>query len=503
MGTNGTDPPSDPPYQRIEIEGIPAFVAHDAIRYVGSLLFRTGRADEPLRHAGLSHLVEHLALFGLGPHQPYAFNGWVGALLTCFYATGSPDEVGGFLNAVAKSLRELPLARLKDEARVLRTEAMANSAGPVGHLMWLRYGNTGHGTIGLPEFELNAPSPDAVSDWARSRFTAGNAALWFSGPPPKNLALGLEPGPRFETPPLAPVSDVRYPAVAHTNPGGLGISFVAPRSDWLSVPLGIAAQRVRSKLRFERGFLYEVGMGYEPLQKDMAHACLWSACLGEHESAVRDGMLEVLEEMAESGASSEELEQQRGIYRRFQRDPEAFSDSLMAAASNELLGAPITTPGELARELDALDPSEIRRRVSAALESALLVLPPTCPSPLTRFQPYPAWSQRVAVGRSFRSAASRFPWSKGPSLVVGERGASLVISSDRAVTVDYADCAVAVLHPGEVLEIYAHDGFRLFVQPEQWRNGGKAVEWMLDRLPAERIVRSEKPVPDSRPAGGA
>src|SRR6185436_9659869 len=117
--------------------------------------------------------------------------------------------------AVAKALSSLPLERLRDEARVLRTEAAGRSAGVGGELLWFRYGASGHGKVTLPEFELADPSPDAVREWARTRFTAGNAALWFSGPPPANLALGLPAGTRIAPPALVPVPDVVYPAWTH------------------------------------------------------------------------------------------------------------------------------------------------------------------------------------------------------------------------------------------------------------------------------------------------
>jgi hypothetical protein len=164
---------------------------------------------------------------------------------------------------------------------------------------------------------------------------------------------------------------------------------------------------------------------------------------------------------------------------------------LMGAAINELLEFPDTTPAELVRELDALDSSEIRRRMLAALESALLRLPPTCPPPHTRFHQYPAWSRGAVEGRSFRTAAARFPWSKGPRLVVGDSGASLVIGNDRAITVEFGTCAVAVLYPGEVLEMYGRDGFRIRVEPEQWREGGRAVASLLELLPGECVLRIE------------
>jgi zinc protease len=488
MMSSETPSPADPLFTRLEIEGIPAFVTANAPRYAGLLLFRTGRADEPLRHTGLSHLVEHLALFHLGAHQPYAFNGWVGSLFTCFHATGTPDEVGTFLNAVAKGLRSLPLERLQDEARVLRTEAAARSAGPAGELLWFRYGANGHGAVTLPEFELADPNPDAVREWAGSRFTAGNAALWFSGKPPENLDLNLPAGTRIAPPAPVPVPDIFYPAFVYASPGVIGMSFVAPRSDWLSVPLGIAAERLRSRLRFERGMLYDVAVQYEPISKDTAHACIWAGCLPEHETAVRDGLVQVIEEIARSGATPEELDRVRERYRRSRGDAEFAADAMMGAAMDELLCGP-ARPADLVRELDALDSVEVARRVAAALDTALLRLPPTCPPPSARFLGYPTWSKSVASGRSYRARSALMPWSRAPRLVIGKESASIVTPDGGAITVNYASCRVALLFPGGALEMYGQDGFRIRVEPQYWRDGEKAVSELLELLPAECLLR--------------
>ena len=482
---------AEAPYHRFEIDGIPAYLAPNAIRYTGALLFRAGRADEPLRHSGLSHLVEHLALFGLGLNQPYSFNGWVGGLFTCFYATGTPEEVGEFLNAVAKGLRELPLARLPDEARVMRTEAAARSAGPMGELLWLRYGATGHGKTGMAEFELMAPDPEAVSEWARSRYTAGNAALWFTGPPPPNLALCLLPGPRIPAPELTPVLDVSYPAWVHGNPGGIAISFARPRGEWLSIPLHIAAERVRARLRHE-GVIYDVAMEYEPIHRDFAHAMLWTGCLPDHATAVRDGILGVLDEVARSGATPEELERTREKSRRSMRDPEAVAEQLLSASMNELLGFPVKSPADLELEMEAMDPAATARLLSSALETALLILPPTCPPPPTRFLQYPSFSSTTIEGRQFRETTASFPWSKGPRLVVGGSGVSLVIDKDRSITVPYASCAAAIRYPGGVLDVFGEDGFRVRVDPCAWRKGEEAVDSLIELVPVGRLLRIQE-----------
>lgn len=474
--------------ERLEIDGIPTFAARTAPRYTGMLIFRTGRADEMLRNSGITHLVEHLAMFQFGPHQPFMANAMVGGLCTSFWATGRPDEVAGFLRNVATALHDLPLGRIQDESRVLRTEEAGHAGGPPTTLLWFRYGATGHGLAALPEIGLGALDRAMVRDWAAERFTAGNAALWFTGPPPEGLSLGLPPGPRIPPPQLAPVSGVPYPAWAPGGPGVIGVSFVRPRRDWLSIPLTIAAVRLSEQLRFRRGLTYDMAIGYEPITTDTSHAALWTQSLPEHGATVRDTVVEVLESLARDGATDEDLARVRNDMRRAREDPDAVANEGMIQAINELLGFPNHSAAEHLAEIDRLDGREVARRMTAALESALFLVPQDCPLAAQTYRPYPAWSASAVPGRSFRPAAARFPWSKGIRLVVGREGVSLVNPAQQAITVYYANCAAAVSHPTGALEIFGEDGFRVAVEPKYWRGGVDAVLALLAALPPGRLV---------------
>src|SRR5688572_11639658 len=111
--------------QRGEVAGVPLFWTDQtpAPRTAG-LVFRVGFADEPLPDHGITHLVEHLALFTLG-RRLGDYNGLVGPHLTSFFAQGEPDELVAFLRDVAAGLHALPHDRVEAEKRVL----LAESAG--------------------------------------------------------------------------------------------------------------------------------------------------------------------------------------------------------------------------------------------------------------------------------------------------------------------------------------------------------------------------------------
>jgi hypothetical protein len=310
----------------------------------------------------------------------------------------------------------------------------------------------------------------------------------FTGPPPDGLSLGLPPGPRIAPPALVPVPDVPYPAWIEGGPGSIGVSFEAPRRDWLSVPLAMAARRLMEQLRFQRGLTYEIALAYEPITADTAHAALWTSSLPEHGATVRDTVAEVLESLARDGATDEELARAREDMRRAREDPDAIANDVMTAATNELIGYPSPSPAELVAELDGLDGREIARRMTVALESALFLVPGGGPQGGRSYRPYPTWSASAVPGRTFRSSKARFPWSKGARLVVGREGVSVVSPEQQAITVFYANCAAAVASPSGILEIYGEDGFRVRVEPEHWHGGHEAVQSLIGVLPAERVV---------------
>jgi hypothetical protein len=117
--------------RREEIGGIPIFWAESELPFLAALVFRVGRADERLARAGITHLVEHLAL----PAQRLAgveFNGQVGATTTLFWATGERDAVLRWLEATSSALAKLPLGRLEAERSILLTEAESWSPGHPG-----------------------------------------------------------------------------------------------------------------------------------------------------------------------------------------------------------------------------------------------------------------------------------------------------------------------------------------------------------------------------------
>nr|MDQ3555027.1 insulinase family protein [Chloroflexota bacterium] len=193
-----------PQIHRTEVDGVAVFWSPAPGPLTCGLMFRVGRADETLPTAGITHMLEHLTMARFGTHDDDS-NAFVDETRTLFHASEGERDVMAFLGQVTAALLEPDVARLDMERGILLDEARSRSVAVDSELRRLRFGATGHGLPGLPEFGLRTVTPEAVTDWARSRFTAANAALVLSGPVPAGLSLTLASGSRHGAVPPIPI----------------------------------------------------------------------------------------------------------------------------------------------------------------------------------------------------------------------------------------------------------------------------------------------------------
>lgn len=410
-----------------------------------------------------------------------------------FHATGTAEELVAYFRHICGALRALPLQRSSNEARVLRTEAAGRSPSVVEALLWYRYGARGHGAVFYREFALVRPDEAAIQAWAAANFTAGNATAWFSGPIPAGLRFDLPDGPRRPAPEPRPLAGLASPTWIAGQSGGIAVSMVGPRRDWLFVPLRIAALRVQQRMRYEEGLTYHVDVGYVILSADQSHSTLVASSLDEHAQAVQDDVLDVLSSMASDGPTEAELVEAATDFDRGNNVPEAIFGMLDARAFNALLGAPVQTREELSAELRAMTPDSVARVVHDSQESALLLIPNGVECRNQAYRPYPGNSTSAVVGTTHRSVNAPYPWSKKqPELIVGSDGVSWVTPPGDARTVRYADLAVAFERADGAIELLGTDGFHVVVLASEWRGGARALERVRSAIPAELLVQDAR-----------
>jgi hypothetical protein len=452
-------------------------------------MFRVGRSDERVLTAGLSHMVEHLALFGFGPATTFPYNGYVDGWHTVFHATGEPEEVATFLERVCKSLSDLPLDRLEHEAQVLRTEATTRSWDVVTQHLWYRFGSRGFGLLHLEEYALQVPNRDAVAGWGAANFTRENAAVWLSGPVPRALRLPLPSGVRRPPSEVQPIDEVRLPAWALGPDGGVGASFVTARDDWFGALVPLVIGRLEAVLRYGKGLTYAVTGGYMPVDARLSHSTISAACMNEQAQAVTDLFVNVLKAVAADGFDSSELDRVVAQFDRSHADPEAIFQSLDAAASAELFSRPVRSPADLRDELVNVTLPSARERARAALETALLTVPAGVEVRDEGFVPYPTWSPGAVGGHHYVAASQRYTWSrKKNTLWVAPEGVSLVTREGNAATV-WFDACEGIIKRGDVeLLLYGSDGFIIQVRLDDWDNGRRALKEIENFVPDDLVL---------------
>ena len=97
--------------ERDELEGVPVYWAEAPPPFVVGVIFRVGRSDEELATAGVSHLIEHLAI--PPRHSPNVdVNGTVTRNETMFWAAaGRRDDALAAFDGILEGLgRTAPAA---------------------------------------------------------------------------------------------------------------------------------------------------------------------------------------------------------------------------------------------------------------------------------------------------------------------------------------------------------------------------------------------------------
>ncbi len=486
-------PPSD--IHRVNVDGVPVFWIDVPGPRVGVLMFGVGRAHERAATGGISHLVEHLALAPL-TQQEYGHNGFVADNRTVLHASGTEDELADFFRSVTTSIGNLPLDRLGMERRILRQEAKDRSPSIAGMLLWYRFGNRGHGQLGVEELGLGWLGAEPVAAWARTWFTRENAAMWFSGPPPANLALSLPAGKPDITVPRDPIPTLAFPAHLAWSSPRVSLSYLTKRSTAAVVTLDSIARRAREVLRFERGLVYDVHTDYERLDADTAHCTLSADCAPDQTTIVRDELLRALDDIARDGVTADEIRRAARTFHDGLQAPQARLGYLDGTTYDHIIGGRMETLDELTAEYAALEGQTAAEQLRGSLDTALLCVPGDTPGD-GRWSLYGGWSTDVVEGRTFQTPGRRVGGVRLPTrkaeqtLTVGPDGVTWRSDEGHPLTVRYDECVAYRHWEGDVRELWGADGFRVRLLPNEWHAGAEAVRIVDAAIPQEVVVCDE------------
>ncbi|ROO90732.1 putative Zn-dependent peptidase [Actinocorallia herbida] len=461
------------------VDGVPAFHGPGS-EFAAALVFRVGRADEILATSGITHLVEHLALHGLGPAERH-FNGAVGPITTTFVKQGEPEEVVRFLKSVCAALQALPAERIEAEKQVLRAEAENRSDGPVDLLAW-RYGPAGPGMLGYAELGVAQQTPQSLASWAGHWFTRGNAALAMSGPIPPGLVLELPDGPRR---PIAPSPSVLpwLPASMPSQLHGVALHTVVERGPAASLYREILTRRLHQALRLDRAISYSSSVSAVGQYARTLELLIGADGIGDRLPELNSAFLDEIERIATRPVTGAELEAARAAAAEALDGPDAGFSLAVGAATDTLIGAPVRTAAMIADGLARVTPDDILRVARQARDGALVTRPVKTGVAHSRYVEAPANSTVGVEGRAFH------PWeADGGFLFAGPSGVTQVHGPSMG-TVLFAECRGLLVWPDGARRLFGRDGVTVHIEPALYRDAEMLLALVDRGVRPETVVR--------------
>ncbi|MFH8881485.1 M16 family metallopeptidase [Streptomyces californicus] len=483
-----------------EIDGIPTLLAPTSGGgpVTAGLFFRVGAADETLATAGLTHLVEHLALHRHGVSDLH-YNGSTAATHTHFVVSGTAEEIVAYLNGVCASLRDLPVERLATEREILRTEQAGRGRGPNHQLPLWRYGARGYGLVSYPEYGTLHLTADAVRAWAATWFTRDNAVLWIAADTvPEGLDLTLPAGRRQPLPEPTSALPVT-PAYLTGGSGGVVLDGIVRRSTAAVLFAEVLSRALFTDLRQKGGYSYTADCGYQPRDRDHATLTAFADALPQKQDAVVGGFIDVLARLRAGTIDQAELDSARAKTLKQYEGPDTGAAALPSYALNLLTGLRNITPDEHRAELAAVTVEDLRQVAVELYDSALIQVPGRAVD-WAGFTAAPQWSGPAPdpAGTVHRSRAS-----DAVSLAVGPEAVTLTTPGGQ-ITVRYDACAAMRVFPDGARHLIGFDAFVVEVEPTLYAKLTPVRMAVIDAaVPAAALVPMPERDPDEIPQPAA
>ncbi|MFK0129653.1 M16 family metallopeptidase [Streptomyces rubiginosohelvolus] len=485
-----------------EVDRIPTLLAPTSGGgpVTAGLYFRVGAADETLATAGLTHLVEHLALHRHGVSDLH-YNGSTAATHTHFVVSGTAEEVVAYLNGVCASLRDLPVERLATEREILRTEQAGRSRGPNHQLPLWRYGARGYGLVSYPEYGTLHLTADAVRDWAATWFTRDNAVLWITGDTvPEGLDLTLPAGRRQPLP--VPTSALPVtPAYLTGGSGGVVLDGIVRRSTAAALFAEVLSRALFTDLRQKGGYSYTADCGYQPRDADHATITAFADALPQKQDAVVGGFIDVLARLRAGTIAEAELDSARAKFLKQYEIPDVGAAALPSHALNVLTGHENLTPDEHRAHLADVTVEDLRNVARELYDSALIQVPGRGVD-WAGFTEAPQWSG-PSFGPEPLGTVHRSRASDAVSLAVGREAVTLTTPRGR-ISVRYDACAAMRVYPDGARHLIGFDAFVVEVEPTLFAKLTPDRMAVIDAaVPATAVVPMPERDPDEIPQPAA
>jgi hypothetical protein len=467
------------PIHRTEVDGVPCFWADLPEEFEARLMFRVGAYDETLATRGTTHLIEHLAISDT-PLVPWRYSAWVTGLVTNYSLVGTPEQVVDGLAAVTARIRDLPLDRVPTTRRALITEDSRTSSAR--RSLRARYGAQGPGLALYPEYGVRRVTQEHLTGWARERFTAGNAVLVLTGPPPPGLHCRLHDGLRWPTVEPAPHPG-DFPRLVGAADENWGLSYLTPVTVAESAASAILRLRIIERLHYGLGIGDWCDRMIEPLGPELFHRYLSGAFLEGYDDAVLELVLGEVRALSEDGPTDHELSTVRAWAHQYEASLDNGRDWLDDLAEAELLGGePIFATWGGAHA--ALDAAEIAEALAEALPTLVVESNTGIPADDLGLGTQPDWAHDPIEGTEFRSPPRAGRGSE--RLVIGEDAVSWV-DGDHTSTIRLAELAI-LTKEDDTRELIDLEGGWITVEAAEWADGRWAFALIDTLVPPELMV---------------
>jgi predicted Zn-dependent peptidase len=448
------------------------------------LVFGVGRADETMPVAGITHVVEHLALQPFG-HRPYSLNGSVDSVSARFMVNGSPDDVVEFLGEVTRNLADLPIDGLELELQILQVEERRHTGSQIGADLSHRLGPRGAGLIGWPEHGLKRVGPDEVTEWARTWFTADNAVLWTSAPIPDKI--DLKALPQGSAPEHVPAPASRPPARTFRSvPTNLvSVTAIMEQLVGLSHLLYVAQRRAFDRIRRRDALAYAIST--ERVRIDGRHSLVYLGADGTDGSYTRvfEGLVEIWDELADTGPTEAEWDEMLQTYEGQRHHPQSRLGNLDNDAEREVLGLPYVSDDEYTALVAELTPEAVRDNLAAISSTLGAVVPAEVEDGAAGWKSWAPWSKDAVGGSAHQPIDGR----EEGTLVLGDDGVSWISEEDKIRTVRWSDAVCAFTWDDGRRTVLAPNGEWVSLIPWCWRGGGEFTQRVDDAIDPGRRIR--------------
>ncbi|MFJ5697269.1 insulinase family protein [Arthrobacter sp. NPDC093139] len=470
--------------QRTDVDGVPVFWVEGPAPLTAHLVFRAGVRDETFMSAGLTHLVEHLAMSSI-PDLRQSHNAGVELAFTSFMASGKAESVASFLSAVCSSLTAPDFGRLEVEKKVLTAEGSSTVPPATAEHLRHRFGLASLGLADVPPPALNALEPEDILRHVGKYFTAGNAALALSGPPPEGLRLALPAGPARRPVNAAPLP-VPLPLWFQQSGPRLGLSLEVPadteaRREAVRALSRIACRRALSTLRQEHGWIYDIDCMHFFDDDGRGVLCFESDPTNQHAEDVRLGLLEILRDLRRHGPTAGELATEVEEVQEYLEDPSSAMDVAVAAAESYLLGRAAVGPEDKVALAHGVTPESCRAALELLEETAIFGMPegtrPEDDSIRSDTERAVDWLGGKEFRRGVRGVLAGVPG--GTKLFVGEKG--VTICADYTASITWDDLVGVAVLPDGLISLIGADSQQIDLRAEWFSNGRQAMDTILDR----------------------